>query len=184
MIFGKNPERHLPQSTVTFVHFKGNHITGDLLDRKDITGILPELIEKTVHVIKLNLEQASTIRGLKRIEAAKFPDEVLREVVTNAVAHRDYSIYGANIRIFMFDDRIEFRSPGKLPNTVTIEKMKEGYSVARNPFIVKYLQNLRFIDKIGSGIPMILQKMKMLEAPEPLLKEEGEEFVLTLFTGK
>ncbi|HLE87178.1 MAG TPA: ATP-binding protein [Candidatus Brocadiaceae bacterium] len=181
LIFGKKPEKSLPQSTITFVHFKGNEITADLLDKKEITGTLPELIDKTVLVIKINLNVQSTVKGLKRIEYAKFPDEVLREAVTNAVAHRDYSIFGANIRIFMFDNRIEFRSPGKLPNTVTIEKMKEGYSVARNPFIVKYLQNYQYIDQIGSGIPMILKQMKILGAPEPLLKEEGEEFILTLF---
>jgi len=182
LIFGKKPEEFLPQSTVTFVHFKGNEITKDWSDKKEITGVLPELIEGIVPVIKMNLNVQSTVKGLKRIEYAKFPDEVLREAVTNAVAHRDYSIFGANTRIFMFDNRIEFRSPGKLPNTVTIEKMKEGYSVARNPFIVKYLQNYKYIDQIGSGIPMILNKIKILGLPEPLLKEEGEEFILTLFT--
>ena len=182
LIFGKKLEKSLPQSTITFVHFKGNEITADLLDKKEITGALPELIDKTVLTIKINLNVQSTVKGLKRIEYAKFPDEVLREAITNAVAHRDYSIFGANIRIFMFHNRIEFRSPGKLPNTVTIEKMKEGYSVARNPFIVKYLQNYQYIDQIGSGIPMILKQMKNLGSSEPLLKEEGEEFILTLFT--
>jgi ATP-dependent DNA helicase RecG len=182
LIFGKKPEKCLPQSTITFVHFKGNEITADLLDKKEITGTLPELINKTVGVIKINLNVQSTIKGLKRVEYAKFPDEVLREAITNAVAHRDYSIFGANIRIFMFDNRIEFRSPGKLPNTVTIEKMKEGYSVARNPFLVKYLQNYQYIDQIGSGIPMILKQMKLMGTQEPLLKEEGEEFILSLFT--
>ncbi|MFQ5788322.1 MAG: ATP-binding protein, partial [Thermodesulfobacteriota bacterium] len=182
LIFGKKPEKALQQSKITFVHFKGNEITADLLDKKEITGTLPELIDETVVVIKINLNVPSTIKGLKRIEYAKLPDEVLREAVTNAVAHRDYSIFGANIRIFMFDNRIEFRSPGKLPNTVTIEKMKEGYSVARNPFLVKYLQNYQYIDQIGSGIPMILKQMKIMGVQEPILKEEGEEFILVLFT--
>lgn len=184
LIFGEKPEKYLSQSTISFAHFKGNVITGELLDKQEFTGTLPELIEKTVLVIKLNLGKPSTIKGLKRIEHIKLPEEVSREAITNAVAHRNYSISGAQIRVFMFDDRIEVRSPGKLPNTVTIEKMKEGYSVARNPFIVKYLQNFRYIDNIGSGIPMILKKMETLGAPEPLLKEDGEEFILTLFTGK
>ena len=81
----------------------------------------------------------------------------------------------------MFDDRIEFHSPGRLPNTVTVEKMKIGISYARNPFLVKYMENLRYIDQLGRGIPMILKSMKGAGAKEPLLQEVGEEFILTLY---
>lgn len=59
-------------------------------------------------------------------ENVPLPDIVLREAVVNAVIHRDYSLSGAEIRIFLFDDRLEVRSPGRLPNTVTVEKMKVG----------------------------------------------------------
>lgn len=81
----------------------------------------------------------------------------------------------------MFDNRIEFHSPGKLPNTVTIEKMKIGVSYARNPFLVKYMENMRYINQLGRGVPMILKTMKDLGAREPLLQESGEEFVLTVY---
>ena len=94
---------------------------------------------------------------------------------------RNYSIIGSKIRVFMFDDRIEFRSPGRLPNTVTIEKMKIGVSYARNPFLVKYMENMRYIDQLGRGIPMILKNMKDVGAAEPSLREIGEEFILTIY---
>lgn len=81
----------------------------------------------------------------------------------------------------MFDDRIEFRSPGRLPNTVTIEKMKIGVSYARNPFLVKYMENMRYIDQLGRGIPMIFKNMKDVGATEPSLREIGEEFILTIY---
>jgi ATP-dependent DNA helicase RecG len=81
----------------------------------------------------------------------------------------------------MFEDRIEFRSPGRLPNTVSVEKMKVGVSCARNPFLVKYMENLRYIDQLGRGIPMIFSAMKKMGAKEPLLMEQGEEFVLVLY---
>ncbi|MBT9166441.1 MAG: hypothetical protein DDT25_01126 [Chloroflexi bacterium] len=82
----------------------------------------------------------------------------------------------------MFDDRIEFRSPGALPNTVTVEKMKiGGTSVARNPFLVRYLVEFRRIDKLGRGVLLMFQRMAEIGAPEPELREEGEEFILTLF---
>jgi ATP-dependent DNA helicase RecG len=107
---------------------------------------------------------------------------VLREAVTNAVAHRDYTILGAKVRVYVFFDRIEIRSPGSLPNTVTIEKMKVGsVSVARNPFIISYLVEFKYVERLGRGALSILQNMERLGAPEPLLKEEGEEFIFTIY---
>lgn len=106
---------------------------------------------------------------------------MLREALVNALVHRNYSIIGSKIRVLMFENRIEFHSPGKLPNTVTIDKMKIGVSYSRNPFLVKYMENLRYIDQLGRGIPMIIKNMHNLGAKEPELKEIGEEFVLTIY---
>lgn len=117
----------------------------------------------------------------KQVEKEEYPSLVLREAIVNTLVHRNYSITGSKIRIFMFDDRIEFHSPGRLPNTVTIEKMKIGISYARNPFLVKYMENLRYIDQLGRGVPMIMKTMKEAGAKEPLLQESGEEFILTLY---
>ena len=72
--------------------------------------------------------------------------------------HRNYSISGSKIGIFIYNDRIKFRSPGRLSNSVTFEKMKIGVSYTRNPFLVKYMENMRYIDQLGRGIPMILKK--------------------------
>lgn len=127
------------------------------------------------------MKTPSVINGLKREEKEEYPSLVLREAIVNTLVHRNYSISGSKIRIFMFDDRLEFHSPGRLPNTVTIEKMKIGISYARNPFLVKYMENLRYIDQLGRGIPMIMKSMKEVGAKEPLLQEFGEEFILTLY---
>ena len=182
LAFGLKPQRFLSNTGVTFAYFLGDNISDKLLDRKIIDGTLTELIDKTVEIIQRNLESPSRIEGLKRIEKI-FPQEVLREAVTNAVAHRDYSI-GAEIRVYMFSNRIEVRSPGALPNTVTIEKMKiGGYPFPRNPLIAQYLRDLRYIDRLGRGVQMILRKTKEVGFSEPSLREEGEEFILTLFTA-
>jgi len=73
-----------------------------------------------------NIKVPSDINGFKRDEKEDFPLIVLREAAVNALVHRNYNISGSKIRILMFNDRIEFHSPGRLPNTVTIEKMKIG----------------------------------------------------------
>lgn len=181
LVFGKNPEKHLPQNGVSFAHFKGNEITDELIDKKIITGRIQDIAEQLMVVIKNNMLIPSVINGLKREDKEEYPAVVMREAIVNSLVHRNYSISGSKIRVFMYDDRIEFRSPGRLPNTVTIEKMKIGVSYARNPFLVKYMENMRYIDQLGRGIPMILKKMKEAGAKEPLLMEQGEEFVLTIY---
>ena len=181
LVFGKNPEKHLPQNGVSFAHFKGNEITDELIDKKIITGRIQDIAEQLMVVIKNNMLIPSVINGLKREDKEEYPMIVMREAIVNSLVHRNYSISGSKIRVFMFGDRIEFRSPGRLPNTVTIEKMKVGVSYARNPFLVKYMENMRYIDQLGRGIPMILKKMKEAGAKEPLLMEQGEEFVLTIY---
>lgn len=182
LIFGKNIGKYLPQAGITFAHFNGVEITADLIDKKSILDTLPEQVEKVMSILEVNILKPSTIVGAKREERERYPRIVLREALVNAVVHRNYQIAGSLIRIFMFDDRIEFRSPGRLPNTVTIEKMKIGVSYARNPFIVKYMENLRYIDQLGRGIPMIIREMKKAGAKEPDLRLEGEEFVLVLYS--
>ena len=181
LIFGRNIESYLPQSGISFAHFAGDDITKDLMDKKQISGNLPDIADQTLTIIKNNIKTPSTIIGALREEKDAYPTIVLREAIVNSLVHRNYSIVGSKVRILMFTDRIEFHSPGKLPNTVTIEKMKIGVSYSRNPFLVKYMENLRYIDQLGRGIPMIIKTMKTLNAKEPKLEEAGEEFILTIY---
>ena len=181
LIFGKGIDNILPQSGISFAHFRGNEITEELIDKKQVSGNLPELVEQTLVIIKNNIKTPSIIVGAVREEREVYPLIVLREALVNALIHRNYIIIGSKIRILMFSDRIEFHSPGKLPNTVTIDKMKIGVSYSRNPFLVKYMENLRYIDQLSRGVPMIMKNMQNLGAREPELKEIGEEFILTLY---
>ena len=181
LIFGRRIDKFLPQSGISFAHFNGNDISEDLIDKKQIVGNLPEIVEHAMIIIKNNIKTPSTIIGAKRIEKELMPGIVIREALVNALIHRNYSISGSKVRILMFDDRIEFHSPGRLPNTVTVDKMKIGVTYARNPFLVKYMENLRYIDHLGRGIPMIFKKLKDLNAPEPTIEEKGEELILTCY---
>lgn len=97
----------------------------------------------------------------------------------NACIHRNYAISGSRIRIRQFADRMEFISPGRLPNTVTIEKLKNGVSYSVNPVILKFIENLRYIDKLGRGIPLVCLEAKKLGLT-PSFEETGEEFQVTL----
>ncbi|HHW43792.1 histidine kinase [Desulfofundulus thermobenzoicus] len=183
LIFGKEPARHLPQSGIAYARFSGEDITSEIMDKKEINGTLPDVVERCATIVKDTLAVPAQIRGMKRQEKDILPPVVIREALVNAVVHRNYSITGSKIRVFRFANRIEVRSPGRLPNTVTIEKMKIGTSYARNPFLLKYMENMRYVDRLGRGIPMIIRLMKNLVGIEPGLEEKGEEFWLTLYLG-
>ena len=180
LMFGINPQRYLPGACIRYAHFAGKDIDSELIDKQVIEGTLPEQIERSLAVIKHNIQQPSAIVGAKTEPTTEnYPDKVYRELIVNAVVHRNYSILGSNIRIFHFDDRIEFRSPGRLPNTVTIQKLRYGVSYAINPVVLKFLENLRYVDKLGRGLPMVWQEAKKLQR-EVLFEEIGEEFKVSL----
>jgi ATP-dependent DNA helicase RecG len=180
LMFGVNPARHLPQSGILFAHFNGNEADDALIDRQEIGGTLPQQVDGALAVIKNNLLSPSVVEGLKRKATGNIlPDKVLREVIVNACVHRNYSIVGSRIRILMYDDRLEFISPGRLPNTVTVEKLRSGVSYSANPVIVKFMDNLRYVDRLGRGFPMIYREMKKL-CLEVSVRELGEELRVVL----
>ena len=180
LMFGINPTRYLPQAAIMFAHFNGVEIAADLIDRQEIIGTLPQQVDTAVAVLKNNIKRPSTITGTKRVDTTYvIPDKVLREMVVNACVHRNYSIAGSRTRIFMYSDRIECISPGRLPNTVTIAKLRSGVSYASNPILLKFMDNLRYIDRLGRGFPMIFREMeKMGKTVE--VYELGEELRVVL----
>jgi ATP-dependent DNA helicase RecG len=130
LLFGKQPQRRLPQSAIQFAVFKGTDVTADLADKKEVTGSLPEMIDKTVGLIQLFLPVPSVIEGTQRQESPSLPVKVIREALVNAVAHRDYSASHRKISVYLFNDHLEITSPGRLPNTLTLDKIRYGTRAA------------------------------------------------------
>ena len=175
LMFGINPSRYLPQASIMFAHFDGTEPSAELFNRQEIIGTLPYQVDTAVAILKNHLVRPSTIVGTKRVDTAVLPpDRVLREMVVNACVHRNYSINGARIRLFIYDDRIECISPGRLPNSVTVEKLRFGVSHASNPVLLKFMDNLRYIDRLGRGFPMIFREMEKLGKTVEVV-EFGEE---------
>ncbi len=180
LIFGVPGARYLPQAGIAFAHFSGTALDDELLDKQNITGTLDHQIDTGLAVIKNNWRQPSTIVGTKRVETGFiYADAVFRELLTNACVHRNYAIRGSQIRVFMFADRLEFRSPGRLPNTITVEKLKVGVSYAVNPILVKFMENLRYVDHLGRGLPMVY-RAALNHNQTVQFKEVGEEFWVVL----
>ncbi len=179
LVFGISPERHLPQSGIAFAVFNGTELDSSLRDKKTFLGALPQQIDNALAAIKANIPVASEIEGARRVDAPAYPDKVFRELLVNACVHRNYSIIGSQIRVFVFDDRVEFISPGRLPNTVKVSKLTTGTSFSRNPLLVRLLENLGYMDKLGRGLPMVSREAKRLGRSLEFL-DEGEEFRVIL----
>jgi len=144
-----------------------------------LEGNLEEQIKAADTVLNLYLKTRVNIKGFENELEPEIPKEVLREVVVNAVAHRDYHIT-SQIRIFIFDDRLEIMSPGKLPNGITLENIKLGVHSERNPLIVSYLAKMGYMTQIGTGIVRMTRLLKEHTGKEPEFEERGQEFVVRI----
>jgi len=179
LIFGISPERSLFASGISFAHFEGKEITEKLIDKKNITGSLNRQVDNSLASIKANLLTASNIIKTKRIDMPNYPDIVFRELIVNACVHRNYALHTANIRILIFENRIEFISPGLLPNGVSIDKLPVGTSFPRNPTLVRFMENLGYMYKLGRGLPMVCRETSKLGLKVQFI-ESGQEFRVVL----
>jgi ATP-dependent DNA helicase RecG len=178
LLFGLNPQKELPFCKITIAKFEGNKI-GEEFEKKDLDGNLEEQIKAADTVLNLYLKTRVNIKGFENELKPEIPKEVLREVVVNAVAHRDYHIT-SQIRIFIFDNRLEIMSPGKLPNGITLENIKLGVHSERNPLIVSYLAKMGYMTQIGTGIVRMTRLLKEHTGKEPEFEERGQEFVVRI----
>lgn len=182
-----HPERWLPGAFIQAVRYRGMRQDSNYqIDAQDITGPLDEQVQTALAFVRKNM-RVSARKTPERIEVLQFNIRAVFEAVVNAVAHRDYSVHGSKIRLFMFDDRLELYSPGGLPNTVTIESIALRQST-RNELITSLLAKCpladlsgqigrRFLmEKRGDGVPIILEESRKLSGrlPEYHLIDDAE----------
>lgn len=182
LLFGINPQKHFSFCKITMAKFEGNEV-GEEFEKKDLEGKLEEQIKDIDTVFNLYLKTKVKIKGFENERKFEIPKEVLREAVVNAVAHRDYHI-PSQIRILIFDNRIEIISPGKLPNTVTLENIRLGVHSERNPLIVSYLAKMGYMTQIGTGIIRMIRLSKEHTGKEPDFEERDHEFRVKIWRPK
>jgi len=185
LLFGRYPERFLPQVGVILVRFRGTSLRdvaagGERYARRvEVVGPAPRLIERVWAALLEEIEQQPVVEGLVRRERHLYPLEAVREAVVNAVCHRDYSITGQRIELRLFDDRLEIMSPGGLPGPITLENiLDEHYS--RNPRLVRGLYYWGFIEELGQGVDIIYEAMRREHHPAPEFRDTGRAFTVIL----
>jgi ATP-dependent DNA helicase RecG len=180
LFFGRHPQAYLPTARIEFARFAGI-ITGEIIiDRKEVNGRLPQQLESIMEIIKIHLLRSGVIREAQPEAQYEMPLEMVREALVNALVHRDYSL-ASPIRILMFDDRLEIRSPGRLPNGVTIDNVRAGVHVERNPIILSLMTKVALMTRLGTGILRILRLAEEARLREPEFVETESEFRVTLY---
>ena len=180
LFFGENPQFYIPNARIIIAYIKRKDISIPPEDEKSIEGNTQQILEDSMRFLKIYVKERHNIKGLEPERYPELEDFVLREALVNAVAHRDYTI-SAPIRILIFEDRIEFHSPGKLPNTVTIENIKIGAAhVLRNPTIYNLLGKMGLVTDIGSGVKRIIESVKKTLNKDVKMSETRGEFILII----
>ncbi len=180
LLFGREPKRFLFQSGIRALAYAGTEpdyatradqdLTGPITPLLDSDGKLlaTGLVEQALDFVNRNTQPEARIVDGRREDRPAYPPEVLREVIVNAIAHRDYSIAGADILLAIFADRLEVTSPGRLPNRATVESIKFGFRYARNQILVNVLRDYRYVDFRGMGIRFkVIPGMRAYNGTEP-----------------
>ncbi len=178
LFFGKEPQRIKPAFTIKAVSFIGNDISGTQYRSKpaDFRGTIPQLFEEAMSFLKANLQYLQDGQGFNSNGKLEISEIALIELVQNAMVHRDY-FKNSPIRILIFDDRVEIISPGKLPNSLTVEDIKYGNPVIRNNQLVAFASRTMPFSGLGSGIRRAITEQPDIEL---INDTEGEQFIVKI----
>jgi ATP-dependent DNA helicase RecG len=181
LVFGRHPQQWLPNATLLAARFPSVAYMDHYI-KQDIRGTLPEQLRQAEAFLRDNLRSMVRLVGLAHLESLEYPFEAVRELLVNAVAHRDYNIQGDNIHLHIFSDRLEVHSPGGLPGPVTLDNLLEA-RFSRNPVIVQVLSDMGFIERLGYGLDRVVAVMRQKNMRPPLFEEVGGTFRVTLYSA-
>jgi ATP-dependent DNA helicase RecG len=161
LAIGKDPLNFVPGAFVQFIRFSGTSLTDPVMDQKELSGPLYEILVKLEELIKININVAIDFTSASlEIKMPDYPLVALQQFVRNAVMHRTYEHTNAPVKIYWFSDRIEITSPGGLYGRVDIDNFGKGANDYRNPFIAEFMKNLGYVQKFGAGIPAAINALK------------------------
>lgn len=194
LLFGRAPNRYLPQAGLDAVAYPGTEqdynarerasIRGPIVPLFGVSGLVENgLVEQAVEFVRRNTATTSILEdGTRRIDRPDYPTEVIREVIVNSIVHRDYLLSATNILLSIYQDRLEVISPGRLPNGITPERMRVGCRAARNQLLKDVMRDYNYLEHMGMGVPRkIVRGMLAHNRTQPDLIEEGENFIVRLW---
>ncbi len=178
LLFGREPQRFVLQSEIRCARFKGLDVL-EFEDMEVIKGTAIEQVERSMGFVKRNLKVEVTFGDqIERMERWEYPLLAIKEAVTNAVCHRDYTL-NSNVQVRIFDDRIEIWSPGGLPKGLSVEDLKRTHeSIPRNKLIANAFFMVKYIEQWGTGTNRMIRWCLNEGLPEPEFEDMKRVFIV------
>jgi len=164
-----------PFAKVECARFKG-FTSEEFIDQKSILSNIATQAEEAYNFILRHINKGATVEGVYTISHWEYPVKAIREVIRNAIVHRDYSLIGKDIKVAIYDDMVEITSPGLLPPSIDYAAMESRQSDARNRIIAPVFKRLGIIDQWGNGLKLIAEELKKYPQIEFRWKEVGLSF--------
>lgn len=191
LCFSKKPEEHVKSAYIHAAVYRGTRRhSEDLVHQENISGTVQQQIEVAVAFVDRFMMKPSR-KDVGREDFPQYRLGAIFEAIVNAVAHRDYSISGSKIRLFMYEDRLEVLSPGGLPNTLTLESMRYR-QFTRNQLLVSFVSKMKshrddtvikgyYIEERGEGVARILDESLEWSGRSPEYALHDQEVALTIW---
>lgn len=168
-LFGKDPQRFRVGSAVRCAHFHGTEIEKPIPSLQVFGGTLFSQVDSAEDFVlsKINMSVGTRAESVRAPRTYEIPVEVIREAIVNAVVHRDFTSTG-NVQVMIFADRLEIWNPGRLPPSLTIEKLREPHgSVPANPLLAESMFLAEYIERMGTGTLDMIRRCREAGLPEP-----------------
>jgi ATP-dependent DNA helicase RecG len=183
MLFGKKPQRFCPAAIVKCSHYHGTAVTRPIPSQQVLGSTLFEQTDAAADFVLSRLDR--TIGDREETTAAEekleIPKEAIREIIVNAVVHRDYDS-NASVQIDVFADRVEIMNPGGLPDELTVDDLvKEHLSVPVNPFLARPFYLAGYINQLGYGTRNVVKWCRKAGLPDPKFDPAENRFRVTIW---
>ena len=186
LLFGKYPQKFFPRARTRFIRYEGvdEKVGAEMNVIKDVTfeGTILNQIKKTIEFSETQVREHTFLgQHAQFVTKRDYPEFVIQEMIVNACCHRAYNIKGTEIQIKMFDDRLVFESPGKLPGQVKPTNIRHTH-FSRNPKIAAFLKAYNFVKEFGEGFDRICREQEANGANVPSFRTD--EFILKITVSK
>ena len=188
LLFGKNPQRFFQRARVRFIRYDGIEakVGTEMNVIKDVVfdGRILDVVRQALDFVRGQIKEHTRLGNDGRfVTTPEYPEFAWKEIIINAVAHRDYSIKGTDIQIKMFDDRITVESPGVLPGIVRLNNLRTVH-FSRNPKIAEFLHQYEYVKEFGEGIDRMFKEMEDAGLPAPEYTDNAFMLNVTIRNGK
>lgn len=188
LLFGKNPQRFFQRARVRFIRYDGVEakVGTEMNVIKDVVfdGRILDIVRQALDFVRGQIKEHTRLGNDGRfVTTPEYPEFAWKEIIINAVAHRDYSIKGTDIQIKMFDDRITVESPGVLPGIVRLNNLRTVH-FSRNPKIAEFLHQYEYVKEFGEGVDRMFKEMEDAGLPAPEYTDNAFMLNVTIRNGK